>query len=262
MPNINFPPADVILSIDVGNSRIGLGLWDDDGLHETRRLDNDKPNAWEAALSEIWSAAVQFKQRAVVIGSVCPPISRQFADLIQQHCDIEPLLVRDDLPLPLPLDIENPREVGVDRVCSAAAAYDRLHETCAIASFGTATTIDCVSADGRFLGGAILPGLDISCEALHTRTARLPHVTLAAPKHIFAKNTYDAIVNGIVYAAVGALREIVERFATELNSWPKLIITGGRAPLVVENADFIDAHVPDLCLMGVALTYRKAAGQA
>ena len=107
----------------------------------------------------------------------------------------------------------------------------------------------------------ILPGLDISCEILHLRTAKLPHVAPAVPKNVFAKNTYDAIVNGVLYAAVGALREVVERFATELHSWPKLVITGGRAPLVAQVADFVDAHVPDLCLMGVALAYRKAAGQ-
>ena len=255
-------PADTILSIDVGNSRIGLGLWDDDGLHGIRHADNDKVATWESALEEIWATTDPAKKRSIVIASVSPSISRQFADLVLRKCEIEPLLVRDDLPLPITLDIENPREIGVDRVCSAAAAYDRVREPCAIASFGTATTIDCVSADGRFLGGAILPGLDISCEVLHTHTAKLPHVALAAPKSVFAKNTYDAIVNGVVYSAVGALREIVERFATELNLWPKLIVTGGRAPLIVDLADFIDAHVPDLCLMGVALAYRKAAGQA
>jgi type III pantothenate kinase len=181
MPS-NLTPADTILSIDVGNSRIGLGLWDDDGLHAIRHLDNDKPGAWESTLAEIWAATVPSKNRAIVIASVSPPISRQFADLILRKCEIEPFFVRDDLPLPLTLDIENPREVGVDRICSAAAAYDRVREPCTIASFGTATTIDCVSGDGRFLGGAILPGLDISCEILHTRTAKLPHVAPRCPK--------------------------------------------------------------------------------
>jgi type III pantothenate kinase len=213
-------------------------------------------------LEEVWGATLGVRKRAIVIGSVSPPVARQFADLASKACDCEPLMVRDDLPLPLVLDVENPREVGVDRVCSAAAAFDRMREPCAIASFGTATTIDCVSAEGRFLGGVILPGLEISCEALHTHTAKLPRVSPAAPTGVFAKNTYDAIVSGVVYAAVGALREVVERFANELNQWPKLVVTGGNAPLVAGAADFIDAHVPDLCLMGVALAYRKAAGQA
>ena len=255
-------PVDAVLAVDVGNTRISMGIWDDDGLHESSHVSNDKPSSWGPALEEVWATTLGFKKRAIVIGSVSPPVARRFADLAVKTCDCEPLMVRDDLPLPLTLDIENPREVGVDRVCAAAAAFDRMREPCAIASFGTATTIDCVSAEGHFLGGVILSGLEISCEVLHTHTAKVPRVSPAAPTGVFAKNTYDAIVNGVVYAAVGALREIVERFATELNQWPKLVITGGGAPLIAEAADFIDAHVPDLCLMGVALAHRRAAGQA
>lgn len=254
-------PVDALLAVDVGNTRIGMGVWDGEGLHESSHVSNDKPSSWGPTLEEVWMTMRGVKKHAIVIGSVSPPIARRFADLAAQACDCEPLMVRDDLPLPLTLDVENPREVGVDRVCAAAAAFDRMREPCAVASFGTATTIDCVSADGHFLGGAILPGLEISCEALHAHTAKLPRVLPAVPTGVFAKNTYDAIVNGVVYAAVGALREVVERFANELNQWPKLVITGGSAPLVAEVADFIDAHVPDLCLMGVALAYRKATGQ-
>ncbi len=255
-------PVDAVLAVDVGNTRIGIGVWDDDGLHQASHVHNDQPSTWGPALESAWADTRGAKKRAIVIGSVSPPVARQFADLAIGACDCEPLMIRDDLPLPLTLDLENPREVGVDRVCAAAAAFDRMREPCAVASFGTATTIDCVSADGRFLGGVILPGLEISCEALHAHTAKLPRVSPATPTGVFAKNTYDAIVNGVVYAAVGALREIVERFATELKQWPKLVVTGGSAPLVAEASDFIDAHVPDLCLMGIALTYRKATGQA
>lgn len=255
-------PSDALLAVDVGNSRIKMAIWDDDGLHGSRHVTIGKPGSWRGTLEELWAGTVGAKKRAAVIGSVNPPEARRLADLVSDVCDCEALLVRDDLPLPLALDVENPREVGVDRVCAAAAAFHRMQEACAVASFGTATTIDCVSADGLFLGGAILPGIEISCLALHEQTARLPRVQPAVPTGVFGKNTHDAIVNGVVYAAVGALREIVERFATELRQWPKLVITGGNAPLVAETADFIDAYVPDLCLMGVALAYRRAAGQA
>ncbi len=253
--------ADAVLAVDIGNTRIGLAIWDNDGLHDARHISIQKPANWRGELEDIWATTVGVKRRAVVIGSVGPQMARRFADLATAVCDSEPLHIREDLPLPMPLDIENPREVGVDRVCAAAAAYDRLQGPCAVASFGTATTVDCVSADGRFLGGAILPGLEMSCEALHEHTAKLPRVSPVAPVDVFAKNTHDAIVNGVVYGAVGALREIVERFATELRQWPEVIITGGGAPLVADAADFVDMHVPDLCLMGVALAYRKAAGQ-
>ena len=254
--------ANTLLAVDVGNTRISLAVWDDDGLHEALHVRADKPGTWRGALEESWSITTGATSRAVVIGSVDPRSARRLADLAAEVCDREPLHVRDDLPLPLELDVENPREVGVDRVCAAAAAFERLREPCAVASFGTATTIDCVSADGHFLGGAILPGLQISCDVLHDRTAKLPRVAPAQPVGVFARNTHDAIVNGVAYAAVGALREIVERYATELRQWPQVIITGGHASLIAELADFVDAHVPDLCVMGVALAYRKATGQA
>jgi type III pantothenate kinase len=253
--------ADTLLSVDIGNTRIGMAVWDDDGLHDTCHVGTKRPETWRSALENVWATTVGAKKRAVVVGSVGRSVTRRFSDLATEVCAIEPLHVRDDLPLPLPLDVENPREVGVDRVCAAAAAYDRIRAACAVASFGTATTIDCVSADGRFLGGAILPGIELSCDTLHEHTARLPRVSPAVPSSVFGKNTHDAIVNGVVYGAIGTLREIVERFATELGQWPQLVVTGGNASLVVEAADFIDSHVPDLCLMGVALAYRSAAGQ-
>ena len=254
-------PVDALLAIDIGNSRIGMAVSDSDGIHAVQRVATARPNTWAAALGEVWAGVSGARSSAVVIGSVAPEVTARLSALIEESCGQKPLLVRDDLPLPLPLEIDNPAEVGVDRVCCAAAAHDRIGGSCAVASFGTATTIDCVSSDGRFLGGAILPGMDMSCETLYDRTAQLPRVKPAAPNGPFARNTHDAIVNGVAYAAVGALREIVERFATELREWPQLVITGGNAPIVSALADYIDAVVPDLCLMGIALAYRRGAGQ-
>lgn len=254
-------PADALLVIDVGNTRIGMAICDGDGIHHAQRLSAQQPETWRPALEETWAVTRKAKRRAVVIGSVSPESAGRIHDLAAEVCGVEPVFVRDDLPMPMPLDIENPREVGVDRVCAAAAAYDRIQAACAVASFGTAITVDCVSPDGRFLGGTILPGFEMSCEALHEHTATLPRVSPAAPNGPFGKNTHDAIVGGVTYGAIGALREIVERFATELREWPQLVITGGDAPLVRELADFVDAVVPDLCLMGIALAYRRAAGQ-
>jgi type III pantothenate kinase len=254
-------PADALLAVDVGNSRIGVAIWDDDGLHDSLRLAHETPNEWEPALADIWQQTGSARHRAVVIGSVAPRTARRFADLVERVCDAEPLFIRRDVPLPMRLDIENAREVGIDRICSAAAAYERVGSACAVASFGTATTIDCVSRDGVFLGGAILPGLQMSCDALHDRTEKLPRVAPAKPQGPFGRNTHDAIVNGVGFGLAGALREIVERFATALNEWPELIVTGGDAAMIATLADFVDYHVPDLCLMGVALAYRKAAGQ-
>lgn len=254
-------PADALLAIDIGNTRIGLGIWDGDGLHDSRRIAVNRPGEHRAAIEEVWRA-INGGRRAVVIGSVNPPCTPPVQKLVEDISGLAALRVRDDLPLPMPVDVDNADEVGVDRVCSAAAAYERIRGACAVASFGTAITVDCVSDDGHFLGGAILPGFQMSCDALHRGAAQLPCVMPGRPTTAFARNTHDAIVNGVVFGALGALREIVERYATELREWPQLVITGGGAPLVAELADYVDAVVPDLCLMGIALAYRGAAGQS
>lgn len=254
-------PVDALLAIDIGNTRIGIGVWDGDGLHDTRRVAVNAPDTWPDALADAWNG-ISHRRRAVVIGSVNPQGTERVQGLAEELGGATVLRVRDDLPLPIPVDLDNEYEVGVDRVCAAAAAYERIGGACAVASFGTAITIDCVSADGHFLGGAILPGLDMCINALHAGTAQLPRVKVRAPTSAFGRNTHDAIVNGVVFGMLGALREIVERYATELREWPQLVITGGNAPLVAELAEFVDAVVPDLCLMGIALAHRKAAGQA
>jgi type III pantothenate kinase len=253
-------PVDALLVVDVGNTRIGLGIWDSDGLHDVQRLAIEHADSWQPAIAQVW-AQTSGTQRAAVIGSVNPSAAARIEALIEEATGQSAHCVRDDLPLPMKLAIDNPQEIGVDRVCSAAAAFERIQDACAIASFGSALTVDCVSNDGRFLGGAILPGLQMSCDALHTHTARLPHITPTRPETIFGQNTNEAIVNGVVYGALGAVRELVERYATELREWPHLVITGGNAPLLAELADYVDAVVPDLCLMGVSLAYRQAAGQ-
>jgi len=253
-------PADALLVIDVGNTRIGLGVWDVDGIHDTQRVPSDQPDAWRGALEQTWQA-MDGARRALVMGSVNPAHAEQVRSLAEKISGLNALRVRDDLPLPMPVDVENIREVGVDRVCCAAAAYERVQTTCAVASVGTALTIDCVSADGRFLGGAILPGMQMGCDALHAGTSQLPRIEPEMPRSVFGRNTHDAIVNGAAYGVVGALRELVERYATELREWPQLVLTGGNAAMVAELADFVDAVVPDLCLMGIALAYRQASGQ-
>ncbi len=256
------PPTDSLLTIDIGNTRVGLATWDEDGLHNTRRVATAEPGAWREAIRDVWNLMAADARRAVVVGSVSPSDTDRMTAMLLELCGVKPYRVRDDLALPMPIDIDNPDEVGVDRVCAAAAAFEQIQGACAIASFGTAITIDCVAPDGRFIGGAILPGLELSCAALHDGTAQLPRVHPTRPGSVMGRSTETAINSGVIFGAVGALREIVERYATELREWPHLILTGGNAPLIREHADFVDAVVPDLCLMGISLAYRKASGQA
>lgn len=255
------PPADSILAIDIGNTSLGVGVWDGDGIHDTRHTPLADADTWRASLHDAWNAT-RGTTRAVVIGTVNRAVTPAVQSAIEEVADVAVYRVRDDLPVPIQLNLDNIREVGVDRACCAAAAYDRVQTACAVASVGTAVTVDCVSNDGEFLGGAILPGLQMSCNALHDGTDQLPRIEPRLPTSVFGCNTHDAISNGVAYGLVGAIREIVERYATALREWPQLIITGGGAPLVADLADFVDAVVPDLCLVGIALAYRRAADQA
>ncbi|HRS27356.1 MAG TPA: type III pantothenate kinase [Phycisphaerae bacterium] len=255
-------PVDALMVVDIGNTRIGLGTWDSDGIHDVIRVPIAQPGVWAEAVRKAWSGSEDAGRRAVALSSVAPDQTPRLTAVIEEVCRTEALSIPEDLPLPLKIDVDEPEGLGVDRVCSAAAAFERVGGPCAIASFGTATTIDCVSQDGVFMGGTIAPGLQLSCDALHDHTALLPRVEVAEPGGPFGRTTKEAILSGVALGAVGALREIVEQFATALGRWPYLVITGGNAALIGKLADFVDAVVPDLSLMGVALAYRKAAGQA
>lgn len=262
MGRVKVQPADALLVIDMGNTGVDLAIYDEDGLQQVRRAETHAAQSWTEPIRDLWHVIGDVPHRAVALASVCPPQTSAMIALLEDLCGVEPLQVRTDLPLPMPVDVESPEDVGVDRVCACAAAYERVQEACAVASFGTATTVDCVSPDGRFLGGAILPGLAMSLEALHLRTAQLPHIDLALPEGPIGRNTQDAILSGVLYGMVGAVREIVERFATELREWPHLVVTGGNAAVVHELADYVDSVSPHLILQGIALTHRRAAGQA
>ena len=210
-------------------------------------------------LAELWQSISP--PRKVAAASVNPPALEALRAAVAEHLGEELLVVGDQLPLPIDTALPHPERVGTDRLCCASAAFDRLGVACVVADFGTAVTIDCVSAKGVFLGGAILPGLAMGAEALHARTARLPQVTPSAPTWVFGTDTRQAIVGGLVRGARGALRELVEAYATELGHWPLVIVTGGDAELVVGDVaagGLVQAIVPDLALRGVANAYYKS----
>jgi type III pantothenate kinase len=170
------------------------------------------------------------------------------------------LVVGRDLPLPIETNLPQPGGIGTDRLCAAVAAYDQLGVACIIADFGSAITIDCVNDQGVFQGGAILPGLQMGARALASQTAQLPEVKLVDPDWVYGQDTPQAIIGGLVRGARGSLRELVEVYATEMGSWPLVILTGGDAKLIckdVNESDIAQAIVDDLVLRGVAMAYYK-----
>jgi len=245
-----------VLAIDIGNTATSAGAVIGEQVHDSITVETRRFSDLAGHLAEAWNKIASSPQARAVIGSVVPERTDEMCRLIEQATGTEALVIRQGLPLPMELAVDNPDKVGVDRVCCAAAAYDRLRQACVVADFGTAVTIDLVSDDGVFMGGVILPGAATAAASLAEHAAALPKVRLRRPPRLIGRNTQEAILSGIVYGLAGALREIVERYATELGKWPQLIVTGGGANLIAEHCDFIDNVVPNLSLLGVALAWR------
>ncbi len=205
------------------------------------------------ALADLWSECPKPSQIAACSVQV------EYLAVLESAAaalDEKVLVVGRDLPLPIETNLPEPEHIGTDRLCAAAMAYHRLGSACVVADFGTAITIDCVNDEGVFLGGAILPGLGLSADALAKGTSALPEVVLENPGWVFGFDTRQAIIGGIVTGARGALRELVESYATELGVWPEVILTGGDAELIGADFDIVSAVVPDLTLLGVGLSAR------
>ena len=247
-----------VLACDVGNTTIHFAHVQGEEVAGMQSVPIAKSDRLEKALGVLWRHIPTPKR--IAAGSVNPAGLKALEAAAYEGVGEPVLVIGRDLPLPIDTKLNHPEAIGVDRLCCAAAAFDHLGAACVVADFGTAITIDCVSNDGLFLGGAILPGLQMAARGLETQTAQLPRVELDEPKWVFGGDTREAIVGGIVYGARGALRELVETYAGELGCWPVVIITGGDAKLVCPNPDaseLVQARVDDLAVRGVALAYYK-----
>ena len=257
---ISFPH---VLACDVGNSAIKIAHVCGEDVTDAASATIGDLTQLAQQLAELWETIPAPKVLAA--SSVNPSACKALEAAVAQGIGKEQVrLIGRDLPLPMEADLPNPESIGADRLCAAVAAYDRLGAACVVADFGTAITIDCVTEEGTFAGGAILPGLGLSAEALHSQTAQLPAVDITEPPAGPGKNTADAIRTGILAAARGALRHCVEAFAETLGHWPLVICTGADADLVVgdlQQSDVVQALVPDLTLRGVAMAYYRSLVQ-
>ncbi|MGO9975703.1 MAG: type III pantothenate kinase [Solirubrobacteraceae bacterium] len=193
-----------------------------------------------------------------IVSSTVPQLSDRWIAMAGRYLGHEMLRVGPSIKTGMPIRIDNPREVGADRLVNAVAAYDRVHSTCVIVDFGTAITYDAVSAAGEYIGGLITPGAEISIDALYERAAKLPKVELDTPRTLIGKSTVDAIRSGIVYGFAGQVEGIVRRLRAELGADIWVIATGGLAraivPFIEETIDEVD---PMLTLTGLRLIWER-----
>ncbi len=250
------PQLAYVLAADVGNTNITLACVRGDQVYVVQKVPADAPDALPAVLKELWEAMTAPRRLAAC--SVNPEALERLKAAAKATLDEPVAVVGEDIPLPLESDLPEPGKIGPDRLCAAAAAFARLERACVVVDCGTAITIDCVNADGLFIGGAILPGLALQATALHDQTALLPEVELREPEWVFGRNTTEAIITGIIRGARGAVREIVELYAAELKSWPLVIVTGGDAKRIGFDPGIAQAIVPELCLLGVARAFYQS----
>jgi type III pantothenate kinase len=255
-----------IIAIDIGNTNISIGLFVEDTEKyietvpgtETEELRRTIVSAWEK-IPFAKSAKVKKRDGVIVVSSVNGEWTRAVEDICKKELDEKIRQIGREIPLPIEMGVDNPSEVGTDRVVSAAAAFAVIEDAVVVADFGTAVTIDMVDEEGVFLGGVIAPGFEIGAEALKVRTDKLPKlkVEVKRPKSPFGANTLEAINCGLYYSAVGLLRSVAERYAEELEKWPQVIVTGGAAEAIKADCDFVDSWVPNLPVRGIVLAYKK-----
>ena len=252
----------MLLAIDVGNTNTVLGAFEGATLRQHWRIETSQTRTadeYGILVRQLFAVTSLDPSRvkAVVVSSVVPPLALTLEGMCQRYFGVKPLFVGPGVKTGMPILYENPREVGADRVVNAVAAYDRHHTGLVVVDFGTATTFDAVSPKGEYLGGAICPGIAISMEALFRHASKLPRVEFARPPTVVGRNTVASIQSGLVYGYVGLVDGICARMAEELGFQPKVIATGGLAPLVAGVSKVISEVDEHLTLEGLRIVHER-----
>jgi type III pantothenate kinase len=253
----------MLFCIDIGNTNIVLGITDQQLVlnHWRVRTERDMTADEMGILIGNLFTASNLRTgdiKNVIISCVVPPLLNTMEEFSRRYFNVEPLIVGPGINLGMPILYDNPKEVGADRIVNAVAAYERYHSALIIVDFGTATTFDVVSKEGAYLGGAIAPGVTISCEALFQKASKLPRVEIfAKPKNVIAKDTISSMNVGIVYGYAGLVDGIVRRIKKETGEEMKVIATGGLAPLICKETETIDAVDELLTLEGLMILFKR-----
>jgi type III pantothenate kinase len=254
----------MLLAVDVGNTHTVIGVFEGETLICHWRVRTDHTSTADE-LATILHGLFTLKNLKftnisnMIIASVVPPIKAAWRNLSMNLFAFAPLQVSRHLDTGLKIMIDNPAEVGADRIVNSIAAFDRYNSALIIVDFGTAITFDCVSAKGEYLGGIITPGLAISLEALGQKAAKLPKVDITTPPpKAIGTNTVNAIKSGVLFGYSGLVEELINRIKKEMAPEdPKVIATGGMAALIAPNTPSIEAVEPMLTLEGLRLLHER-----
>jgi len=254
--------ARMLLVVDAGNTQTHLGTFRGEALVEHWRFATVRSSTADelgAALRNLLELrGMTFDDiQASIISSTVPDLVPEWTEMAERYLGHAMPSVGPGIRTGMPIRIDNPREVGADRLVNAIAAYDRVQDTCIVVDFGTATSFDVYSGKGEFIGGAIAPGVQTSMDALAAKGAKLPTVELLAPRSPVGRSTTEAMQSGAVYGFAGQVDRILEEIAGELEATPVVIATGGLANAVVRECRRIDHHDPWLTLKGLRLVWQR-----
>ena len=255
----------MLLCADIGNSHTTLGLVDSGEVVDHWRVATDErrtADEWGLLVKGLLNdSPVAEAHTGVAVCATVPAVLHEWREMLRMyHGDVPHVVVEPGVKTGVPVLMDNPREVGTDRIVNALAATQLYEGTTIVVDFGTATTFDVVSDKGQYVGGAIAPGIDISLEALGRRGAQLRKVELLRPRSVIAKNTVEALQSGVLYGFASQVDGIVGRMLAELELEPgqaNVVATGGLAPLVVEECACFTDHQPWLTLLGLEIAYAR-----
>jgi type III pantothenate kinase len=256
----NLEVLNVLIALDIGNTNITIGVFENKELKATWRLATDArkmPDEYMLSLMTLLPMKGIRPEEidSAVICSVVPTLNTAFEDLVQRCFSALPLLIGPGVRTGLRILYEPPRDVGADRVVDAVAAFHLYGGPVIIVDFGTATVFDAVSENGDYLGGALSPGVHSAAEALFLNTSQLRRVELSAPPTAIGKSTVHAMQSGLLFGYSELVAGMVRRFSQEIGGSPKVIATGGLAGIIAKEVDIFDAVNPDLTLIGLRIIY-------